>query len=304
MIELSDITIDKKDFIQSFLNKKTGNNSEFSFTNLFMWRKSYNIRYSIIDDMLCLFPQHTGYAPTATFPIGFINSDGSEKDVSSAVSQILEWFEAQECTPMISLYDKRAVKKLNDTFPGKFSIREDRDNFDYVYKIDDLINLSGKKYHSKRNHINKFNARYPNYQYFKITSENAEKCISLFDSWRNLKEDEASVGLSEEREAVIELLNNLDVLGVTGGGIKIDGKIAAFSFGEALYDDTVVIHLEHADTSYDGIFPAINQQFLKNEWSSYTYVNREEDMGISGMRKAKKSYHPTFMVEKYIATPA
>ncbi len=304
MLELSNITIDKKAYIDKFLLRRMSKNSEFSFTNLFMWRKSYNIKYAIIDDMLCLFVRHKNGPISATFPIGFTNADGSEKDVTNALNFILDWFNSQGYEPLIRLYDQSAVKKLEDTFPGKFILTEDRGNFDYVYKVEDLINLSGKKYHSKRNHINKFIAKYPNYQYCKMTPDDAQECIDLFDSWRLPKDDGSSMELAEEREAIIELLDNWNDLGITGGCIRVDGKMVAFSFGEALSNDTVVVHLEHADTSYEGIFAVINQQFLENEWQNYTYVNREEDMGIPGMRKAKLSYRPAFMIEEYIATLA
>ncbi len=304
MFELSNITIDKKDYIDKFLLRRMSKNSEFSFTNLFMWRKSYNIKYAIIDDMLCLFARHKSGPVSATFPIGFTNADGSEKDVTTAVNFILDWFNSQGYEPLIRLYDQSAVRKLEDTFPDKFILTEDRDNFDYVYKVEDLTNLSGKKYHSKRNHINKFIAKYPNYQYCKMTPDDVQECIELFDSWRLPKDDGSSIELTEEREAIIELLDNWTDLGITGGCIRVDGKMVAFSFGEALSNDTVVVHLEHADTSYEGIFAVINQQFLENEWQDYTYVNREEDMGIPGMRKAKLSYRPVLMIEEYIATLA
>ena len=304
MFELSNISIEKKDYLDKFLLRRTSKNSEFSFTNLFMWRKSYSIKYIVIYDMLCIFLKHADGPISATFPIGFVNADGSEKDVTNAINFILDWFDAHGYEPLIRLYDDRAVKKLTNTFTDKFILTEDRNNFDYVYKIEDLVNLSGKKYHAKRNHINKFINKYPNFEYCRMTPENAQECIDLFDSWRNSKDDGSSVELAEEREAIIELLDNWDCLGVTGGCIKIDGKMVAFSFGEALSNDTVVIHLEHADTSYEGIFAVMNQQFLENEWQSCTFVNREEDMGIPGMRKAKQSYHPAFMVEKYVATLA
>ena len=302
MFELSDITIDKKNYINQFLKRRNSKNSEFSFTNLFIWRKSYDIKYTVIDDMLCIFLKHDNGPISATFPIGFVNPDGSEKDVTAAINFILDWFNSQKYEPMICLYGDKAEKKLITTFPNKFIFTEDRNNFDYVYKIEDLINLAGKKYHSKRNHINKFIAKYPNFEYCKITPEDSQECINLFDTWQQSKNNGSSAGVAEEREAIIELLNNWEALGVTGCCIKINGKMVAFSFGEALSDDTVVIHFEHADTSYEGIYSVINQKFLENEWHSYKFVNREEDMGIAGMRKAKQSYHPILMLEKHIAT--
>ncbi len=301
MLKLNDITLDKKDFLNKYLLKRCSNNSEFSFTNLFMWRKSYDIKYAIIDDMLCLMPQHTGGPRSATFPIGFIDNNGAERDITNVIEELLLYFKHIDSRPLIRLYDERTVKKLTDTFPDKFMITEDRNSFDYVYSIEELSNLSGKKFHSKKNHINKFKKLYPDFKYESLTSANAAECLSLFDSWHSNKEFELD-GFNEERSAVLELLNNWDSLDITGACLRIDGKMAAFSFGEPLKDDAVVIHLEHADTSYDGVFAMMNHQFLLHEWQNYKYVNREEDMGLPGMRRAKESYRPIFMVKKYVAT--
>ena len=126
----------------------------------------------------------------------------------------------------------------------------------------------------------------------------------MFEQWFESKKDTMD-GISEQYEAVKNLIDNFDELHIKGGCLLIDGKIVAFSFGEVLSfkNSIAVIHLEHADVDYRGSFPMINQQFLENEWSSLTYVNREEDMGIMGLRNAKKSYKPCFMVKKYIASP-
>ncbi len=303
MFELNEIFIDDKALFDKYLSRRLSLNSEFSFTNLFMWRKSYDIRYVIIEDMLCLMPRHNDGPRSATFPIGFIDNDGIERDIKPVINQLISYFEENGEPVLIRLYDERTVKKLTESFPGRFIITEDRNSFDYVYSVSELTELSGKKFHSKKNHINKFKKLYPNFDYRKMTSNNAAECLALFDEWRSNKDFEIS-GLDEERDAVCELLNNWDTLGIVGGCLKVDGKMIAFSLGEALNDDTVVIHLEHADTSFEGSFATINQQFLENEWQGYTYVNREEDMGIPGLRTAKESYRPVFMVKKYVATLA
>lgn len=301
MFELNEITIDKKELFDKYLRRRCSSNSEFSFTNLFMWRKSYDMKYVILDDMLCIMPKHADGPRSATFPIGFIREDGSERSIKGAVEELLAYFEEAGEEPLIRLYDERTVKKLTDTFPGKFIITEDRSSFDYVYSIEELTNLSGKKFHSKKNHVNKFRKLYPDYEYSTMSPADAGECLALFDSWRENKDFEPD-GLDEEREAVRELLDNWETLGVIGGCLRVDGKMVAFSLGEPLYGETVVVHLEHADTSYDGAFAMMNQQFLEHEWQNYKYVNREEDMGLPGMRKAKESYKPVFMVKKYVAT--
>lgn len=299
MFELQDFKIENRDEINKYLHRKCSQNSEFTFTNLFMWRKSYGIKYVILNDMLCVMPKHGNGPRSATFPIGFIKPDGKEADIKPVVNQLLEYLKQSGETPLLRLYDDKTVNKLIEAFPGEFLISEDINSFDYVYRIEDLINLSGKKYHSKKNHINKFKKQY-NWEYQKINSNNIDECIALFDRWHNDKD--IDMNIHEEREAVIELFSNWDALNVTGGCIRVDGQMVAFSVGEPLCGKMVVIHLEHADTSYDGAFAMMNQQFLENEWQDYEFVNREEDMGIPGMRKAKESYRPVKMVKKYVAT--
>jgi len=175
--------------------------------------------------------------------------------------------------------------------------------------VEELINLSGRKFHQKRNHVNKFKSLY-GFEYRRITGENLSDCETLYDKWHSEKADKTEVPLNgisvsdvaESREAFFELTANFDKLDVTGGGIYVNGKLAAFSFGEPLSENTAVIHFECGDVEYNGAFPMINQQFLEHEWAGYEFVNREEDMGIEGLRQAKKSYHPVKMVEKYVAT--
>ena len=298
MIEMEYITLDKKELIKDYLSQRCTQNSEFTFTNLFMWRKSYDIRYAIINNSLCLMPKHSSGPRSATFPIG------GTAYIKETVEELIDYFVKRDEEPLIRLYDDKSVQQLNELFPNKFIITEDINAYDYVYNVKDLINLSGKKYHGKKNHINKFKSLY-NYEYSTMTPSDKEECLNLFDKWYESKKYEIA-GVSEEREAVAEFLDNWKELDIVGGCIRVDGKMVAFSFGEPLCGckNTVVIHLEHADTNYQGIYPMINQQFLEHEWSEFEYVNREEDMGLEGLRKAKQSYRPVFMVKKYVATLA
>ncbi len=300
MLELQEITISKKDELNQYLRRRCSQNSEFTFTNLFMWRKSYDIRYLILDDMLCLMPKHGDGPRSATFPIGFVGEDGSERDIKDVVNTLIEECKNYGCQPLLRLYDERALNKLIETFPGKFLITEDVNSFDYVYRTEDLINLTGKKYHAKKNHINKFKSLY-SWEYQSISKDNLDECLALFEKWEEQK-GENTYGLDEEKEAVQELFRHWEDLDVRGGCIRVDGKMIAFSVGEPLCGKTAVIHLEHADTEYQGSFAIMNQQFLEHEWSDFEFVNREEDMGIPGMRRVKESYRPAYMVKKYIAT--
>lgn len=300
MLTLEEITIEKKELFNQYLKRKCSQNSEFTFTNLFMWRKSYDMRYVILNDMLCIMPQHKGGPRSATFPVGFIGEDGKEKEIVPVIEELLAYFKDIGAEPLIRLYDEITVQKLTQAFPGKFLITEDVGSFDYVYSVQELSNLSGKRFHAKKNHVNKFMRLYP-WEYRPISAENVAECLQVFEQWYQNRADEVA-GLDEEYEAVRELFFNWEKLDVSGGSLWVDGSMIAFSVGEPLCDKMAVIHLEHADTAYEGAFAMMNQQFLKNRWQEFEYVNREEDMGIPGMRKAKESYHPVFMVKKYVAT--
>jgi len=177
----------------------------------------------------------------------------------------------------------------------------DRDQSDYIYLTEDLVKLEGRKYHRKRNHIKQFKEKY-SYQYIPLASEWISECLRLETAWCDLRHCETTPGLLNESLAIKEALTDFQSLGMKGGAILINGKVEAFTLGEPLNGDTVVIHIEKANPSYEGLYTLINQAFLEKQWSGYTYVNREQDLGEEGLRKAKESYFPHHMVNKYTIT--
>lgn len=289
------ITLESKELIDSFFRQKCTLSSEFTFTNLFMWKKSYNMHYAMPEGLLTIIPRHGDGPLSATYPVG-------EGDTKGAVRKILDYFEHIGESPLIRVYNDISRYQLEQDFPDTFIFTEDVNSHDYVYRTSDLINLSGNKYHGKRNHVNRFKATY-NYEYHRMTPDYKDRCMEMFKGWVDSKKDTVP-GIDEQFDAVSTLLHNWEKLDVTGGCLTVDGEMVAFSFGEQLCADgsMAVIHLEHANTDYNGSFAAMNQQFLEHEWSSFEFVNREEDMGLEGLRKAKESYRPVFMVKKYVAT--
>jgi hypothetical protein len=177
----------------------------------------------------------------------------------------------------------------------------DRAQSDYIYLTEDLIKLEGRKYHRKRNHIKQFKEKY-SYQYIPLTSEWISECLRLETEWCDLRHCEAIPGLLNESIAIKEAFTHFEELGLKGGAILINGKVEAFTLGDPLNPETVVIHIEKANPAYEGLYSLINQAFLENEWSGYTYVNREQDLGEEGLRKAKESYFPNHMINKYTIT--
>ena len=172
------------------------------------------------------------------------------------------------------------------------------DYADYVYETEKLATLAGKKLHGKRNHINKFKTLYPDWTYESLSDDNVEDCFQMALEWRNQNGCEDDPEKNAEMCVTLNSLRLYKELGLKGGVLKAGGRIVAFTVGEPLCDDTFVVHIEKAFPDVDGAYPMINQQFVQHECMDYKYVNREEDTGAEGLRKAKLSYKPAFLEEK------
>jgi hypothetical protein len=192
--------------------------------------------------------------------------------------------------------DKQAI--LADLFPEKYTLLENRDSYDYLYLAEDLISLKGKKYHGKRNHLKKFYGY--NWEYRDLTPELFDKCIEFSAKTYNDKAGFSEFSTVVEQYAINAFFNFFKEMELKGGVLLVDGEIVAFTIGEQLNSDTFCIHIEKADTNFQGSFTAINHEFAKRNINC-KYINREEDMGIDGLRQAKKSYYPIFLLEKKIA---
>jgi hypothetical protein len=202
--------------------------------------------------------------------------------------------------PKIVRIPETVVTQVNWTGSG-MKAALDRSQCDYVYLVQDLIELKGRKYHRKRNHIKQFKEKY-SHQYIPLTPEWVPQCLQLQTEWCDLRDCEASPGLHNESLATKEAFTHFEKLEVKGGAILINGKVEAFTLGDPLNPETIVIHIEKANPAYEGLYPTINQAFLEHEGSGYTYVNREQDLGEEGLRKAKESYFPHHMINKYTMT--
>lgn len=286
-LELSD-----KSVIDSFLSQNPPKISELTFTNLFMWRLRYKPLWRIWNDNLILILQdHNGYF--ALPPIGL---GDKSKALSFAVAQLSKF----STDVRIGRVDKEFVHEYVDT--TKFKIMEDRDNSDYVYLAEDLIRLPGNRFHAKKNHINKFLKKH-NFEYRRLENDIAQAFLELQEDWCELKDCLEDLDLAHEDRAIYEAITNYGHLGFKGGAIIIDSKVEAFALGELLNPETAVIHVEKANPEIPGLYAVINQKFCEAEWSNVKFINREQDLGIEGLRKAKLSYHPHHMVEKFTLLP-
>jgi hypothetical protein len=267
--------------------------SEFTFTNLFIWRHAYQLKISRFQDFICLFSEkgeNSFFFP----PIG-------QGDMVKCYRFLFQYLEEKGVPKRISRVSEEGVAQIDSKTEG-FVAELDRDQSDYIYLTQDLIQLQGRKYHRKRNHIKQFKEKY-SYQYIPLTPEWISECLRLETAWCDLRQCEIIPGLVNESIAIKEAFNHFEALGVKGGTIQINGKVEAFTLGEPLNRETVVIHIEKANPAFDGLYTVINQAFLEHQWLEYTYVNREQDLGEEGLRKAKESYFPHHMINKYRITP-
>lgn len=265
--------------------------SELTFTNLFMWRDAYQLQLSEVDGALAIFSWRADPEDSFLFPL----LGGSAN--AQAVRRCLDHLATSGHAAAMARATEADLQRLGIT-DAEFVIESDRDNWDYVYLIDDLIHLAGNRYHRKRNHVEQFRSQY-RFEYRRLTRDLVPACQELQDKWCDEKHCDLVATLRAEARAVKDVLENLEVIGVTGGCIEIDGRIEAFALGELLNPETVVIHIEKANAAFHGLYQMINQQFLEHEWSQIRYVNREQDLGVDGLRRAKESYLPDHMVEKF-----
>lgn len=289
-----EISINDKECFDKYFETANVLASEMSFTNLFMWRDHYKLRFGIINDFLCILSVRENSKPFCFFPVGDYERG---EELKKAIEILKEYFASEGWEFIIS----RATKDQVDVLARNgidFKATEDRDNFDYVYTVKSLSTLAGKKLDGKRNHINKFKKLY-SYGYEEISPLNIADCKSIVEKWCEQRGNLDDESLRHERIANLELLDNYEYLDLKGGLIRVNGEPEAFTVGEQLNKDTVVVHVEKANSFIQGIYTMINQQFINNEWLHLEYVNREQDLGIEGLRKAKLSYNPHNLVEKY-----
>jgi hypothetical protein len=222
-----------------------------------------------------------------------------------SVLEAKEYFESQGQKFVMMLVPSQMRDIFEEAFPNKeLHFEADRPNYDYVYDTKELIELSGKKFHGKRNHLNYFLNNYE-YEYREITEDMADdamRFIREFNERKNLQDPHERELLEMEEEAMEDVFLNLSAVGYLTGAIFIDDHLQALSIGGKLGNKTITVHVEKANIEYRGLYQAINNEFVKHMASNVKLINREEDMGIPGLRKAKLSYNPVKMIEKEIVT--
>ena len=296
IIDFQDLTKQDKPLLDRYFRSRYYENSHFNFTNLFMWRIPYHVRWCEENGVLYMTCEWDG-------TLMAMQPFGPEEKMQEATERFLAYFQ-EIGRPLLFVGMESGYAEFLARYKGaSFDIREDRDNFDYVYLAEKLISLSGRKLHSKKNHLNAFRKMYPQAEYLAITEELIPACRVELESWYQMRlaDEPDDPFIDWERRAILEIFDDYEYFGLRGGAIRLDGRIIAFTFGEQLNTDSVVVHVEKADPNIRGAYPAINQGYVANNWSGMTYINREEDMGHEGLRKAKESYKPEKMIRKFNA---
>lgn len=273
--------------LQRALNEAQPTSCEFSVGNILGWCSHYGAEIAEIDNCvvsrikkknLCGFPKGKNY----------------EAAISTLESEL----------PDHGFYGLTVSERdtLELLRPGKYTYTPTRASFDYVYRVDTLAQLPGKKYHAKRNHISYFEKTY-NWKYEEINRDNISDCMKMSEKWYEINTDKNPDEIKAESE-VLDLAfdcYNSGLIDYVGGLIRIDGDVVAFTFGEKLNDNMFDTHFEKAFADIRGAYPIINREFARNTINGFEFVNREDDMDSEGLRKAKLSYHPEFLVEKFTA---
>lgn len=295
MIDFKPVCPEDKHLYKSYLQASPPRGCEFSFINVYLWGKQ---RLAVLNGCLVLL-SYFGETVVYSYPLGqgdkkatieAVIADSRERGIPCRINGMVpeekEWLEAQ--------------------FPHRFEFNTTEDSYDYVYDINALAELRGKKYHGKRNHINRFLENHPDYTVEPINSINIEAVRDMAEDWflnRECQMPESNFTM--ERAALDKLFSSFSKLEAEGLLLKNGKDILAFTVGSRFYNDIFDIHFEKARWDADGAYPVINNEFAKyirNKFSEVCYLDREEDMGLPGLRRAKQSYHPVYRVEKWRAS--
>ena len=295
MIEFKEVTFADKNWIQPLLDMSSFQSEEYSFSFTYLWRNVFWYRAARLNEYLILKSVRSDRPPSYLYPPG-------SGDITPIIEALRE-DAARDGMPLVFhtvLAEQKAFLEM--MYPGQFEFLDLPDYYDYVYEAESLITLAGKKLHSKRNHINRFIAENPDWSFELITPENLHEVVAMSAEWIAERErEDDSTTLLQETQSVSAAIHDFFDLQLDGGLIRIGGKVVAFSMGDRLTHDTYLVHIEKAYGHIQGAYAIINQQFAKHFCADYKYINREDASGQPGLIKAKRSYRPVFLVEKYAA---
>jgi len=282
-------------------------NCNYTFANLVGWKFLFGTEVCVLENAVVLrytFDGQRAYmvCTSKAFSLELIEalSDDSNGDLTligledSQVEQLSNLIAPLSSPRLGGSPDAKIYLPLLGEARRGLSVEPVRDQYDYIYRRIELATLHGKHLDAKRNHINRFRAEHPDFEYRPLTPELFDECRRLTEIWQG--EKGASDTIDVEKQVMETIFSNWDALGMIGGSIIVNGCMVAFAYGSAVTTDTLDVCVEKADRHVEGAFAIINQQFAEHLPEQYIYLNREEDMGIPGLRQAKLSYHPEILL--------
>lgn len=291
-IDFHPLTLADRELVLSFTLQGCSRNCDLSFVNLMSWRFLYDTEVAQHRGRLVFrfkMNGHTAYLA----PLG-------KGEWAPVIEDMMADSERQGHPFLMLGVTERSLTFLNEAMPDYFYATCDRDYSDYIYLREKLATLAGKKLQKKRNHALQFEKRHPDYEYVPLTPDLLPECRALEEKWKVDKEENSSRGGYEnERRSLFYVLDHWNELQVRGGAIRLDGRIVAFTFGAPINFDTFDVCVEKADTEVDGAYAIINRDFVRSLPEKYKYINREEDLGVPGLRHAKLSYRPEIILHKF-----
>lgn len=272
---------------------------EYNFANIYLWSRAWPQKIARAENRLLVRIE-------GKLGLSYLYPAGSGP-LAPAVDALAQDAAAQGKPLLLVCVTGEQRAALEEACPGRFQFEEDRDGFDYIYDVNRLADLPGKKLHAKRNHIHRFDEQFPDWLLEDITPANVPECVELERQWAALRQEEAGEdagAISEETVAVIEALYHMDKLGLEGVLIRADGGPVAFSLGGFITPECFDVNFEKSFGDIQGAYPAINRELarlIRERHPQVKWFNREDDMGLDGLRRAKQSYYPDILLPKYTA---
>ena len=286
--------------IRETMKKNTKQACEMSSANIVLWARHYNTEIAFLNGEIIFRSKRSD--GNYSYSCDLLDA----KEARYLFDSIFSIAKEENGALRMHCMTRQEYSMIELWYPGTFQVVYDRDGADYIYDREKMAVLSGKKLHRKRNHIHRFEENNPDWKYESITDENEEECSRMAMRWcvNNCMSDQDTIEFDriDESKLVVYAIRHRKELGIIGGALRVNGKIIALTLGERLTEDTFVVHFEKAFSDIQGAYPMINREFVRHELKDYKYVNREEDIGIPGLRKAKLSYYPEILLEKGTVT--
>lgn len=302
MIDFKEVSLEDRQWAEPLLYAAGTRGCEMTFVVLYAWQKAYGIRIARMGDFVLgqmCGPHGTNYL----YPVG-----------SGALQPVIEALRAdayERGVPFrLICVTPEMIDVLESLFPGRFAYQADRDSYDYVYGVDKLADLAGKKMQAKRNHINRFVENHPDWEAVPVTPDNLAECQAIERQWQAAAAAETERSSEEEHDqkdedvALYTAMRDFVPLGLEGILIRAGGQPVAFALGRRVSEESYNVHFEKADASIQGSYAIVNREYarwIRETYPAVRWINREDDMGVEGLRKAKESYHPDFLIEKHTA---